>query len=1091
MKNPVLLYCLSAILYAPLFSQANLIEEWDGNGDVNITTSYPDNYGWDVTVGVFNYANSTSGVRWNDVTSGHILNGANYTGRLLMIRWDGAGGTSLSSVYSYPVTLETHKKYQFSWIYEWWNNASAPLLTVGIGTDRTGGGLIVSADFTCSSTRQLLQEGDMSFFVSEGGSYYLTIKANNLAALCGIGELSVTEVEPVLECSVPSVVLNYYEAAKTVTIFPNGSGNPINIVAPEGIGLSASSLPSSGGDLTIFSADSSDVTGTITVTQGADEIVIPVTAAFPEIFLNPVPFETLNSDGAWCWFNDPRAIYYKGVKEQTYLSWVNSLGDIMIASYNHETGVYTEKLLFPRLETDDHDNPAIFIRRDGRLVVYFSKHTSAPAHRFISTNPEDISSWGDDYRFGVNVTYPYPFQVGDDIYVFYRGLDWHPTLIISNDDGETMGTPQQFIAGGGSRPYARYCQDNTGAIHVAFTTGHPRDEPQNRIYYARFKDGKFYTADGTFIKDFTGTETALNIDLHEAETVYAATHGKGWIWDITVDENNHPVMVYASFPSDTDHRYHYSRWTGSEWFSTELTNAGKWFPQTVSGGSESEPNYSGGIILDYDDPSVVYLSKQVKGVFEIFRFTTPDLGITWDSAALTWDTPADIVNARPIVPRHHKKGVFDLVWMRGQYIHYNNYHTSLVFWCDTVLNAVNEILFDEESIEITKGTSRQLSVTFVPFITANKELAWSSSDGNIVSFDNGLITGNEVGTAAITATSSNGESAFCEVRVVSPVYMTDVLFDFGTAISPVDSGARQVTESTLFENSFGWTSPVLTRDRGTGTDELRDFNMSATEAVFKVFVRPGKYHITAKQGDFSYAHDLMRIYVKDTLRSTASNSAGSYTTNEFEVSTDHEIIKFTFDDGGGSNEHWVINLLKLEALSLPPPALSLAEESVPAMTAGPGESNSRILHLSGTDLTADVFLNISGADPEQFSVTPATISRPGTGMLAETEITITYLPSEEGDHSAILVISSEGAADLTRALTGSTPTGISQPALNPHVLSQPGGLVLCGDLNFKIYSILGFPVTEISCQADHYSVNLEPGIYLVQFSDCIEKAIVY
>ena len=126
-------------------------------------------------------------------------------------------------------------------------------------------------------------------------------------------------------------------------------------------------------------------------------------------------FDTLTTDGAWCWFADPRAIYHKGEKEQTYLSWITTDGDIMIAAYNHKTGEMVQQCIHKGLQSDDHANPVIFIRKDGRLIVFYSKHFDTVMHRVISTNPEDITSWGPEYTFGNNVTYPYPFQVGDEI----------------------------------------------------------------------------------------------------------------------------------------------------------------------------------------------------------------------------------------------------------------------------------------------------------------------------------------------------------------------------------------------------------------------------------------------------------------------------------------------------------------------------------------------------------------------------------------------------------------------------------------------------------------------------------------------------
>jgi len=393
----------------------------------------------------------------------------------------------------------------------------------------------------------------------------------------------------------------------------------------------------------------------------------------------------LTTDGAWCWFAEPHAVFYKGIKEQTYFAWVTKSGDIEIAAFNHKTGVFTRTTLYSKLEEDDHDVPTIYFREDGRLVVFFSKHTTGPFHRFISQFPEDISSWSSDYTFGKDVTYPNPFKIGNQLALLYRGLNWHPTIILSNDNGETFGAAQQLIQGGGARPYAKYCQDKNGAIHIAFTDAHPRDLT-TKIYYVCFKNNKFYRANGSFIKDFTGSSSALNIDTHEAEEVYDAVNGKGWIWDIAVDSTGNPVMVYSSFPSasNTDHRYNYARWNGSTWVKTELTKSGKWFPQTPVGKTEPEPNYSGGITLDYDNPSIVYLSKQVNGVFEIWKWTTKNHGATWDSLEVTSHSPTDIVNVRPIVPRHHVSGYFDVLWMKGKYIHYTNFDTSVLFRSDSV-----------------------------------------------------------------------------------------------------------------------------------------------------------------------------------------------------------------------------------------------------------------------------------------------------------------------------------------------------------------------------------------------------------------------
>jgi hypothetical protein len=88
-----------------------------------------------------------------------------------------------------------------------------------------------------------------------------------------------------------------------------------------------------------------------------------------------------------------------------------------------------------------------------------------------------------------------------------------------------------------------------------------------------------------------------------------------------------------------------------------------------------EPNYSGGITLDHEDPSTVYLSRQVGGVFETEVWTTPDEGATWSSRALTSGSARG--SYRPISPRGQTGPSHDVVWMHGDYPHFTSYRTGL------------------------------------------------------------------------------------------------------------------------------------------------------------------------------------------------------------------------------------------------------------------------------------------------------------------------------------------------------------------------------------------------------------------------------
>ena len=391
-------------------------------------------------------------------------------------------------------------------------------------------------------------------------------------------------------------------------------------------------------------------------------------------------FPDLTSDGAWCWFADPRSIYYEGEYRKNYTGWVNKAGDIMIASYNYKTGKIKRHTLHKALEYDDHANPAFLMRPGGKPMVFYSAHNGDEMYYHIAKQQEDITKWDTSGKIGVNskgnsgYTYPNPMQLSSEnnkIYLFWRGNNWQPNFSTSMDGKNWQ--PAKTLIKGGDRPYVKYVSDGDSTIHFAFTDGHPRVEPKNNIYYAYYKRGSFYKAGGEKICDIDD----LPFSPEDADLIYNAEkqNGRGWIWDIALNKNARPVIVHTALPGFRDHRYRYAKWTGNTWVNNRIVKAGGWFPQTPEGEEEREKHYSGGIVLDHANPHVVYLSRPVNGVFEIEKWTTSDDGKTWESEPVTSDSQKN--NIRPVVPRNHPGGEGSLLWMHGDYIHYTNYDTEI------------------------------------------------------------------------------------------------------------------------------------------------------------------------------------------------------------------------------------------------------------------------------------------------------------------------------------------------------------------------------------------------------------------------------
>ena len=113
---------------------------------------------------------------------------------------------------------------------------------------------------------------------------------------------------------------------------------------------------------------------------------------------------TLSPDGAWTYFTEPRAVNYDGKHRRTYVGWIDSRGQIIVSSYDHRTGVRTRAVLRTGERVDDHNNPSVTVRRDGRLMVFYSTERRRNLVYRLSRRPEDVRAWRRPRRVPTNIT---------------------------------------------------------------------------------------------------------------------------------------------------------------------------------------------------------------------------------------------------------------------------------------------------------------------------------------------------------------------------------------------------------------------------------------------------------------------------------------------------------------------------------------------------------------------------------------------------------------------------------------------------------------------------------------------------------------
>jgi len=389
----------------------------------------------------------------------------------------------------------------------------------------------------------------------------------------------------------------------------------------------------------------------------------------------------LAPDAAWSWFGGPRAVFMEGEHRRTYVGFATSTGDVTLAQFDHGSRQTVTTIVKEQLQPDDHASPALLARPDNRLMVFYCGHRGRWMIYRTSAVAEDITSWGAERGASGHTSefagYTYPNAAllegeGGRRYVFWRG-EGHLPMFASAEPARSWDAATVLIESAGSKPFIKTASDGRSTIHLAFSDGHPGTEPANSIHYLRYSSGEFRRADGTLV----GTVEDLPLKLEDADLVYdaAATGVRSWLWDIAFDSSGNPVIAYAAFPGEDDHRYRYARWNGTEWVDSEITPAGAWFLAAERQNRRFDPYQSGGLALDHTDPAVVYLSRPVNGVFEIERWTTTDGGGSWVSEAVTSGSASD--NVRPVVPLDHALDGPGLIWMNGSYLDYTSYSTSL------------------------------------------------------------------------------------------------------------------------------------------------------------------------------------------------------------------------------------------------------------------------------------------------------------------------------------------------------------------------------------------------------------------------------
>jgi len=501
-----------------------------------------------------------------------------------------------------------------------------------------------------------------------------------------------------------------------------------------------------------------------------------------------------NDNGAWCWYQDERAVIdtvngkliVGSVANNRGVGGSSRNGDIDVVLFDLRTGLSQRSILALGGSnfggSDDHNAPAFLVLPDGKYLGFYAGHNSNYNSYFrVYENgvwgPQRTFQWNLMRPGGVNfaTTYSNLFYLSTEgrVYNFSRGHNKSPNMMVSTNMGSSWSYAGQLTMNanvGYVNGYLKYWSNGVDRIDFICTEYHPRDY-NTSMYHGYIKNGQTFKSDGTLVDAVTFDTLNVPTPADFTRIFAAGTNVNGDImnrsWNADLmryDDGSIAAIITARANDNTqdndasinpDHRFIYCRYDGSRWSYTHVGKAG---PKLYS----SEADYTGLGALCPNDPNTIYISTTIDPrnstnltVHEIFKGTTTDHGATWTWSPITQNSTRD--NLRPIVPAWSANKTA-LLWYRGTYSTAQLFDAAVV----GIIDSTSETILPKTYIEATP--------TNTTFANGDSLMA-TGPDPNQGAADNKwhIRTGYGNGGSVLTSAEAGGENApTLKTRVVLP-----------------------------------------------------------------------------------------------------------------------------------------------------------------------------------------------------------------------------------------------------------------------------------------------------------------------------------
>jgi hypothetical protein len=426
-----------------------------------------------------------------------------------------------------------------------------------------------------------------------------------------------------------------------------------------------------------------------------------------------------NDNGAWCWYQDERAVVDQvagriitgsvasgaGTGGSSRDAWVNAMVLDLQTRWPQRTELYKYGY------TDDHNAPGFVLWPDGRGTAQYAGHNNDYLSRFRTL---DGDTWQAEASFdwtsvgatsGEQTSYSNPYYLSAEgrALTFVRCIENRsPHFLVSSNLGNTWTYGGQLVEPDGSvgynSGYFRYSGNGVDRIDFICTEGHPRDL-RTSIYHGFISNGMSFKSDGTVVdtnlfdrispvsRDFTLVFTNGTV------MPPGKTNTRCWNSDVQrYADGSVAALIHARNDGaeggdssiNPNHSFFFCRYDGTNWATTYLGQAGtKMYA--------SEADYVGLGALSPNDPNTIFISTRYDpravtpgatdtnppyaAKRELWKGVTTNHGAGFQWTMITSNSVRD--NFRPIVPVWGHDDVA-LLWFRGTYTSAQSFDSAIV-----------------------------------------------------------------------------------------------------------------------------------------------------------------------------------------------------------------------------------------------------------------------------------------------------------------------------------------------------------------------------------------------------------------------------